>query len=77
MMSQTQISIETSVYERTKHIAEGKGMSVSDYVNAMLEKNAEAPEKGHAMKCFGTIKDDSFRVPEDRPRSWDSPRETL
>ena len=77
MMSQTQISIETSVYERIKHIAEGKGMSVSDYVNTVLQKNAEAPEKGHAMKCFGVLKDEPFEIPEDRPRSWDSPRETL
>ena len=76
-MSQTQIYIETSVYEKTKHIAEEKGMSVSDYVNEMLEKSVETPGKGHAVKYFGTIKDDSFRVPEDRPRSWNSPRETL
>ena len=77
-MSQTQISIETSVYERTKHIAEEKGMSVSDYVNAMLEKNVEeTPGKGHAMKFFGVIKDESFKVPEDRPESWNAPREKL
>jgi len=78
MMSQTQISIETSVYERTKHIAEEKGMSVSDYVNAMLEKNAgDTTHKDHVMKYFGAIKDESFKVPEDRPRSWNAPRETL
>lgn len=40
-MSQTQISIETSVYEKVKNIADGKGMTVSGYVNELLEKSAE------------------------------------
>ena len=75
-MSQTQIFIETSVYEKTKHIAERKGMSVSDYVSAMLEKNTETPGKGHAMKYFGVLKDEPFEVPEDTPESW-TPRESL
>jgi len=78
MISQTQIVIETSVYERTKHIAEEKGMSVPEYVNALLKKDAEgASRKGHTMKYFGSIDDESFKVPEDRPESWDAPRETL
>jgi predicted CopG family antitoxin len=69
-MSETQIVIEKSVYERTKHIAEEKGMSVSGYVNELLKKNAEgSPRKGHTMKYFGAIKDESFNVPDDRPES--------
>ena len=77
-MSQTHIVIETSVYERTKHIAEEKGMSVSSYVNALLKKNVDGPpQKGHTMKYFGVLKDESFKVPEDRPETWNAPRESL
>jgi len=77
-MMQSQISIETSVYERTKHIAEERGMSVSSYVNALLKKNAEdISPKGHAMSYFGALKDEPFEIQEDRPRSWDAKRETL
>ena len=78
MTSHSHVSIETSVYERTKHMAEERGMSVSNYVNEVLKKNAEGtPRKGHTMKYFGVLKDESFEVPEDRPESWNSPRETL
>jgi len=67
MISQTEISIETSLYERIKPIAEGKGMSVSDYVNAVLDKNAEdVAHRDHVMKYFGAIQDETFKVPEDR-----------
>ena len=78
MTSHSHVSIEKSVYERTKHIAEGKGMSVSDYVNELLKENAEGIlRKGHTMKYFGALKDESFEVPEDRPESWNAPRETF
>jgi len=77
-MSQTQISIETSVYEKMKHIADGKGMTASHYVNELLEKSAEeTPGRGHVWKFFGVIDDETFEVPEDRPGSWDAPRERL
>jgi predicted DNA-binding ribbon-helix-helix protein len=78
MMSQTEISIETSVYEKIKHIAEEKGITVSSYVNELLEKNAsDTSHRDHVMKHFGSIKDESFRVPDDRPQSWNAPREKL
>ena len=77
-MSQTQISIETSVYEKMKHIADKKGMTVSGYVNELLEKSTgDTPGKGRVWDFFGVVKDDTFDVPEDRPESWDAPRETL
>jgi len=59
MMSQLNITIETSVYERTKHIAEERGMSVSDYVNALLKKNVDnISPKGQTMNYFGALRDE-------------------
>lgn len=69
-MTQSSITIETSVYERTKHMAERKGMSVSDYVNALLKKNVDdMSPKSHTMNYFGALKDESFDMPDGRPRS--------
>jgi len=58
--------------------AKEKEVSVSKFVNDMLKEcfDDKLPE-GHIDKYFGSIKDDSFQVPEELPWSLDSKRETL
>ena len=75
-MSQSVIKIETSVYERTKLKAEEAGMSVSNYIADLLDRNDKAT-KGHAMRHCGIITDETFVVPDEIPWSLEIKRETL
>jgi hypothetical protein len=58
--------------------AKEKETSLSNFVSeALREHMHDSLPKDHIKKCFGSIKDETFALPEDRPRSWDAKRETL
>jgi len=77
-MPQVSLYLDKILYMEVKSKAKDKGTSLSNFVSEALKEHIEdsLPED-HIDKCFGSIKDETFTLPEDRPKSWDAKRETL
>jgi len=77
-MPQVSLYIDKPLYMEIRTKAKEKGTSLSNFVSEALKDHLDdkLPE-GHIKKYFGSIKDETFTLPESRSRSLNAKRETL
>lgn len=74
---QVSLYIDKILYMELKSKAKEKGTSLSNFVSEALKEHiCDSWPEGY-FDLFGSLKDDSFEIPEDLPWSLDPKREIL
>ena len=76
-MPQVSLYLDKPLYKEVEAIVKKKGVSMSSFVSNVLKEYIEDDWPKEFLEAIGSMKGESFDVPEDIPWSFDSKRETL
>jgi hypothetical protein len=77
MTPQVSLYIDKPLYMEIKSIAEKRNTSISRVVNGMIQESIDNSWPEGYFDLFGSIDDETFKVPEELPWSLDTPRDPL
>lgn len=76
-MPQISLYIDKGTLEKIKRAAEAEQLSISKWVGKQLNKSLQANYPEDFQDLFGSIRDESFTIPERKPADSDAKRESF
>jgi len=76
-MPQISLYIDKETLKKVQKAADAEKTSISKWVGRQLKKTLQADYPQDFYKLFGSIRDESFTIPERESFDWDARRESL
>lgn len=76
-MGQLSIYIDDETLKKVEEAAKDQNISVSKWITGRIKSSFKTNWDDNFFNLFGSIKDDSFKIPEELSFDHDSKRESL
>jgi len=76
-MPQISLYIDKETLEKVERAADNEQLSISKWVGKQLKKSLQANYPEDFQDLFGSIRDESFTIPDRKPADADAKRDSL